>query len=716
MITALLIMFPFVVVLSWTYDFSFSGIRRTTGDLDTGFTTRRWFRGGVVAVTGAICASAIWWVWSSEILQDENFTKDPDDEFPKIVAVADFKSIVGEGSEWLGDGIANLVRDNLAQSKFLRLVSPRRWQAVTRSGSEEEVLAVAAAAGIRYVLQGEVIGSRSGFLLTVRLMDTADGEQLDARTFEAADVPLALEKATAIAQATRAELQVPIQERVDVYSADFAADNPGAYRAFVAALEYWINFDFADAERMLKGALELQPDYPMARYYLAWVQTVQDRPAEARDNLAIAADADSLSDRDRLFIDALAPLIDRDMETAQEAYSRLLEQYPYESEAINLYAEVLEHLGHNEDAIAQYQRLSQLEPEVQLGWSGMGNVNLRLGRYDEAAPAIDRFASLAPDNPNAFVLKGDLARARNRLQEAREHYQTAIDKGPDLQEAIVSLATVDYLLGDVDSALYTLDALIMDGDAIPRYRIDALFAAGGILDSLGQFQRHVAYIDALDAEIRSSEVVVAKALTDKALAILQAKGPTPEVSTLIDNAMALSPGVPTRYLFARGLVELRRSDFDAVVGTANEIRAHSLPAGNPDRTEEKAADYLQGRVAMAQGDYRAAVSVLSTAVDREGYSYRLYELALAEAQLGTGSVDEAIARLERISTITDPNDPRLDLELDRAMARLRLAEGYFARQQIQQAGGILDALRLRWADADPGFAGVDALEQMPGNN
>ncbi|MGB5590508.1 MAG: hypothetical protein WBN31_06165, partial [Gammaproteobacteria bacterium] len=91
-------MFPFVVVLSWTYDFSFSGIRRTTGDLDTGFTTRRWFRGGVVAVTGAICASAIWWVWSSEILQDENFTKDPDDEFPKIVAVADFKSIVGEGS------------------------------------------------------------------------------------------------------------------------------------------------------------------------------------------------------------------------------------------------------------------------------------------------------------------------------------------------------------------------------------------------------------------------------------------------------------------------------------------------------------------------------------------------------------------------------------------------------------------------------------------
>ena len=133
LITALLILYPLFVVLSWTYDLTSSGVHRTRGDLDTGFTTRGWFRGGLVAMTAVVCASGIWWVWSSDVLMDENFSKEADDEFPKIVAVADFKSIVDEESEWLGEGIANLVRDNLSQSKYLRLVSPRRWQAVAQT-------------------------------------------------------------------------------------------------------------------------------------------------------------------------------------------------------------------------------------------------------------------------------------------------------------------------------------------------------------------------------------------------------------------------------------------------------------------------------------------------------------------------------------------------------------------------------------------------------
>ena len=711
LITVLLFLFPLVVVFSWTYDITFSGIHKTEGDLDTGFTTRGWFRGGLVGLTGLVCASGIWWVWSSDILRDERFTKDADDSFPKIVAVADFKSIVDEDAAWLGEGIANLVRDNLSQSKYLRLVSPRRWQAVAQGGTEQELLELASDAGIRYLVQGEVIGSRSGFLLTVRLLDTRDGEQLDARTFEAADVPLALEKATAIAQATRAELKVPIQERVDVYAADFAADNPGAYRAFVSALEYWINFDFSDAERMLKGALELQPDYPMARYYLAWVQGVQDRLAEARENLSFAETA-SLSPRDTLFVGALRPLVDRDLQAAAAAYSTLLEQYPYEPEAINLYAEVLTQLGRSEEALSQYESLSRLEPEVQLGWSGMAFINLRMGRFADARPAIERFAQLAPDNPNAYVLKGDLNRAENRLEEARRDYLAAIERGPDLQEAVVSLATVDYLLGDVDNAVQRLDTLILDEEAIPRYRIDAAFAAGGMLNGLGRFRQHVQYLNALDNEIAASEVVVAKALADKALALLAIDGPTGQIDALISQAIESSPGVPTRYLFARGQVELKRADFEAVTATAAEIRAHALPADNPDRTEDKAADYLLGRAALARNNHAEAVALLSSAVDQGGYQYRLYEAALAEALMDNGDAADAALLLERISKDRDPVNPRLDLELDRARASLILARIYVAQGNDEQARRILVSLGQQWSAADPGFAEVGDVKKL----
>lgn len=712
LVTALLIGFPFIVVLAWTYQFSWHGIRKTTGDTDTGITTRGWFRSGLVGLTGLICAGGIWWVWSSEVLRDENFGVMPEDSFPKTVVVADFKAIVDEEAEWLGEGIANLVRDNLAQSKFLRQVSPRRWRAVSGGSGDRELLQATADAGIRYLLQGEVIGSRSGFLLTVRLLDTANGEQLDARTFDAPNVPLVLEKATAIAQATRANLKVPIQERVDVYAADFASENPGAYRAFVSALEYWINFEFLDAERMLKGALDLQPEYAMARYYLAWVQAVQDKLAEARENLTLARAADSLNERERLFVDALGPFLERDMAAAAAAYSTLLEQYPYEPEAINLYAEALTHVGWQEDALEQYRFLSQLEPEVQLGWSGMGYIAVLLGKYDEARPAIERFATLAPDNPNAFVLRGDLNRAQNRLQEARDDYRIAIEMGPDLQEAIVSLANIEYRLGNVDQALVTLDGLINDDSAVPRYRIDAAFAAGDILNGRGQFRQYVAYLDALEQQIRASEIIVAKALADKALAKLQVEGPTPEIEMIIAESIQQSPGVPTRYLFARGVFELAQQDFAAVAKTAEEIRSYALPPDNPDRTEDQAADYLLGRAHLSQGNFADAVVKLGAAIDGAGYQYGLYEVALAEVLLASGELTEAIERLESPRLRWSSTDPRLDLELDRAQGRLLLARAYRAQGANDKARAIQASLASQWRDADAGFSGVASVAQV----
>lgn len=712
LVTASLVCLPLVIVLAWTYEFSWSGVRKTVGDSDTGISAHGWFRTGIVAVTAVACLAGVWWVWSSETLSDRNFGEAPDDVFPKTVVVADFKAIVSDEAQWLGEGIANLVRDNLVQSKFLRLVSPRRWQAVIEGSGDDELMSVASDAGIRYLLQGEIIGSRSGYLLTVRLLDTRTGEQLDARTFDAPDVPLALEKATSIAQATRANLKVPIQERVDVYSADFASENPSAYQAFVAALDYWINFDYQDAERMLTGALELQPDFAMARYYLAWVQAVQDRLTDARGNLGEAASSDALNEREQLYIDALAPFLERDMEKAAAGYEALLEQYPYEPEAINLYAEVLTHLRRFDDALAQYQALSQLEPEVQLGWSGVGYIGVLTGQYDVARPAIERFKQLAPDNPNAYVLAGDLGRGEGRLADARQNYIEAIEKGPDLQEAVVSYATVEYLLGNADVALATLDKLINDDSAVPRYRIDAAFAAGGILNGRGQFRKHVEYLDTIDEEIVASEIFVAKALADKALAEMQLTGPTERVAATIDEAIAKSPGVPTRYLFARGLMELAARDVAAVEATAEALRAFALPPDNPDRTEDQAAEYLLGRAALLQQDYTTAVQRFEAALDGAGYRYRLYEAALAQAQLESGEHDAAKGRLETLLREQNPLDPRLDLELDRAFAMLTLARAYRAGGAGGKADELLDVLRQQWADADTGFTGAASVPEL----
>lgn len=708
--TILILLFPLVVVLSWEYDVTLKGVTRTEGDYDRGLTARNWFRRSIVVAISAMSLGAIAWVWSSGLLTDDTLVAG-EDEFPKVIAVAGFQAFSQPDSEWLGDGISNLVRDNLTQSQYLRVVSPRRWNAVSEGVANEALLDAAADAGIRYLMQGELISNRGGHVLTVRLTDTRNGDQLEARTFEVDEEASLLERATSIAQIARARLRVPVHERIDLFAADYAAEHPSAYRAFVSALDYWVNYDFRDAERLLRASLELQPDYAMAAYYLAANLVVQDRYDESLQYLETALGAEGISDRERDYLEALSLYIKNDFEAAARAYEELIERYPSDTEARVWYSEVLLQLSDYDAALQEFTALRQIEPEVHTGWSGVAHVNVQMGNYDAAMPAIAEFARIAPDNPNVYVLRGDANRARGELAAARQDYRVAIEKGPDLQEAIVSLGVTEYLLGEVDAALETLTGLATSADAIPRYRINAAFEAGAILNSVGRVSEHVALLDQIEQELVESEIFYAKALADKAFARMLVGDASPETARLIDTAIENSPSVATRYLFHRGLLELRMRAFDAVAATAEEIRALALPPDNPDRTEDMAADFLLGCKALAEGDPQAALAQAALISKVDGYRYREYDLLRGKALLLLGETEEAIRLLENTESERDLVSPRFDLEIDRHYARLLLARAHEAAGNTEQAARLVADLEQRWQQAEEGFFGRRGLAE-----
>ncbi len=710
--TVLILLFPVVLVLSWEYDVSFKGIEKTEGDYDRGLTARNWFRRTIVVLISVASLGSIAWLWSAGVLTDASFD-DGDDAFPKVIAVAGFQAFSNPDSEWLGDGISNLVRDNLTQSQYLRVVSPRRWNAVSGTAESDELLEVADDAGIRYLIQGEIISNRSGHVLTVRLTDTKTGEQLEARTFEVEEDASLLERATSVAQIARARLRVPVQERVDLFAADFAAEHPSAYRAFVGALDYWVNYDFSDAERLLRAALELQPDYAMAAYYLAWNLITQDRYAESMEYLSRALDSEDITDRDRDYLNALSLFINDDYEGAAAAYQQLIDRFPSDTEARTLQAEVLTLLEDFDGALAGYRAISQIEPEVQTGWSGIAYVNVQMGNYDDALPALASFAGIAPDNPNVYVLRGDANRAIGNLADARSDYAEAIEKGPDLQVAIVSLGQTEYLLGEVDAALETLTGLAADLDAIPRYRIDAAFEAGAILNSIGRAREHIEILDQVEQEIIASEILYAKALADRAFARMLVDEADINTARLIELAIDESPGVATRYLFHRGLLELKRGEFEAVEETAKGIRALALPPEDPDRTEDMAADYLLGYKALAEGDLDEAVARSAAIRDVDGYSYRTYDLLYAQVLLAQEKTEDAIQLLRKTIDERDLVAPRLDLEIDRNYARLLLAQALRSAGNVQRADALFAQLEREWRRADEAFVGARYLAESP---
>jgi tetratricopeptide (TPR) repeat protein len=183
---------------------------------------------------------------------------------------------------------------------------------------------------------------------------------------------------------------------------------------------------------------------------------------------------------------------------------------------------------------------------------------------------------------------------------------------------------------------------------------------------------------------------------------------------LIDRAIGRSPGVPTRYLFARGLLELRQGRLDDVEATAAEIEDFALPADDPDRTENKAAASLRGSALLAEGDAAAALTELSRAVALTGYDYSVYRLTLARAYLAAGRLPEAMAAARQAAAAGEPADPRLDLELDRVRAGLVLAKVQQAMgrgpKAVSQAEGFLAA----WREADPGLSEIDEAKRIAG--
>lgn len=85
--------------------------------------------------------------------------------------------------------------------------------------------------------------------------------------------------------------------------------------------------------------------------------------------------------------------------------------------------------------------------------NGMARELLKAGKADEAAHSLLKATHLAPDDAEAFLLMGDVMMQRQRFGEAREYYESAIDRDRLRAEAYFGHASASEAMGDLESAL-----------------------------------------------------------------------------------------------------------------------------------------------------------------------------------------------------------------------------------------------------------------------
>lgn len=679
---------------------------------DARYPLPRWLRATVIMAATLVSAGTIASVWNDYLrAAGEAGISRPVPKSNPVIAVAPLRNLTGDAAnDWLSEGVANLVRDGLTESKQLIVVSPVRWQTVLRTagnatGDSAAVMTAAARAGIDYVVTGEFLPTPTGLILTTRLTDLRHGIEIGANRVPDLTPRTLLAEGARIVVLAKRTLGVPYSENVESLAADFAVDNMAAYEAYLAGVEYFLRFDYRAALRSLQAALELAPRYYIASYRLAHVQVASgDTEAALATLAAIPADA-PLSRRERLYVDGARALFSRDGARAKAIFTEALRELPYDLESQHMLALAYDVSFEDEAAIAQFRRMLQQEPQNERAWTYLAETYLRLGDYLQAREALDHYLALAPDDPHGLTILGELEQFEGHHDAAITHFRNALELVPGFAPARLALARAEVIEGAWNDADARLAALIADVEVPVVFRIDAAFALNGLRLARGRFAEAIEPLEQLMPAIERERVRAPMALAQWGRALAEL-GRHREANALIVRAVQGSRGAATRYLFAQGALAAQRGEVAGVREAAVAIRAQHI-AGDDEGARlarddaARAAAYLDGLALLNAGESSAAVDQLDSVARMTGYPYAIYGSGLARAYLAAGRTTEALPIARAAAAWRDPGDARLDLELERMRALLLEAGILAAEGQKASAAARARAFLERWTPGSP---------------
>jgi serine/threonine-protein kinase len=420
--------FPIVLVLTWFFEMSPTGLKRTedvaAGDSITHPAGRKmdFF---IIGILVAILSVSLY----ANFQQESGPEELPD---PVSILIADFAN--NTGNENLAGALEDTLSVGLELARFVetypRAEARNIAQEIGASVDTTERLDVEAASlvalrqEVDIVLGGDVSEREGGF--TIRATGTNPGDQ---RTlFEvvgAADRDADL--LAAIIDLTEqirvilgdAEVTANIDDRDS-----FVAANLEAAAAYVRAQEFVFNRRFEEAIEHFSNAISLDPGFTRAYVGRATAQQHFGRSERAAEDWKFAmARLDDLTERGRLkTLGNYYAIVSQDWEKALETYERLVARFPADS------------TGQNNLAVAafynlDFDRAQSAGRNVLDRYPGRSGLKSNLALYAMYAGNFSEASSLAqqliledPQNVDGWVAATLLELIAGNLAEARSNY------------------------------------------------------------------------------------------------------------------------------------------------------------------------------------------------------------------------------------------------------------------------------------------------------
>jgi len=357
------------------------------------------------------------------------------------IAVLPFQNMSGDAEqEHFADGLSEDIITFLSRQSGLVVIA--RTSTFVYKGHAVDVRQIGKDLGVGHVLEGSIRKSGNRLRITAQLVETQGGNHVWAERYDR-ELDDIFDIQDEISRKIVVELQVKLGRGEFARNYLTGTKNIEAWELTHRALpltETYIHSNVITAQKLVKKALELDPDYAMAWAELGWTyweESVNNWSADPEHTMQLAFEAAQKS----ILADANNPtgysllgnvyMVRGDTNQAIELCEKSVDMAPSDSVAAALLANVLLDSGHLLEGIQNIKKALRLCPFPPAWYFSILGIGYHLSKNNEAAIMVFK-------HMNELELETNINRAwlasalveEGRIDEARKVSKEILDIDP----------------------------------------------------------------------------------------------------------------------------------------------------------------------------------------------------------------------------------------------------------------------------------------------
>ena len=457
--------FPIALIIAWAFELTPQGLKRTEALDQSGVAQSKkktWIYVVIIAAALSIGISFLGRYTASNRIGNAALPA-------KSIAVLPFANLSRDpDNAYFAAGIQDEIITRLAKITDLKVISCGSTQRF--KSAPDDVAAVAKQLGVANILEGSVQRSTDQIRINVQLIKAENDSHLWADTFDRklTDIfQIESEIAKTVAETLQAKLSGSEQHAIAIRP----TESTEAHQLYLKGRYFWNKrtaTDFKTAIGYFQQAIDKDPSFALAYAGLADTYVLMSGFAAAspKESLPKAkAAALRALELDNTLGEAHASLgqalvaYDFDFAGANREFRRAIELNPNYATAHQWYAESgLIPLGRFDEAIAEINRASELDPLSVIINADVGGVLFNARHYDEAIAQLRKTLEMDPGFYYAHWNLGQVLEMKGLTSEAMAEYEKAMSLDPDpLPQAL--LGRLYAKMGRTKEALAVLERL-----------------------------------------------------------------------------------------------------------------------------------------------------------------------------------------------------------------------------------------------------------------